>query len=116
MLFVQDRLSEIKQDINKIERQQEDQLRLKRQLKDMENEKNKFEAMYRKQDEILRSTEAKLEKETSEKQRFEWNSKNLTLELKTVRDRLKGLEEEKEILNQRCSKIKEERDNFGQFR
>lgn len=112
-LFYQDRLTEIKEDINKIERQQVDLFELKRQLKEMEIRKNNIESMYKKQDELLRNTEAKLEKETSEKQRLEWNSKSLTMELKNVKERLQALEDDKEILNQRCSKLKEERDSFG---
>lgn len=96
-----------------IERQQEDRFELKRQLKDMEIKKNNFEALYKKHDELLRSTEAKLEKETNEKQRLEWSSKNLSMDLKNVKQRLESLEEEKEVLNQRYMKLKEERDHFG---
>ena len=79
----------------------------------MENKKNNFEALYKKHDELLRSTEARLEKETNEKQRLEWSSKNLTMDLKNIKHRLDSLEEEKELLNQRCMKLKEERDNYG---
>ena len=79
----------------------------------MEIKKNNFEALYKKHDELLRSTEAKLEKETNEKQRLEWSSKNLSMDLKNVKQRLESLEEEKELLNQRCMKLKEERDNYG---
>ena len=37
------------------------------------------------------------------------------MELKSVRQKLESLEDEKHILNQRCQKLKEERDNYGNF-
>lgn len=79
----------------------------------MEIKKNNFEALYKKNDQLLREIETKLEKETSEKQRLEWTTKNLNMELKSVRQKLQSLEDEKDILNQRCVKLKEERDNYG---
>ncbi|CAF0994213.1 unnamed protein product [Rotaria magnacalcarata] len=109
-----ERLSELKADIKQIERKQEDSLELKRQLKDMEIKKNNFEALYKKNDQLLRETETKLEKEISEKQRLEWTTKNLNMELKGVKQKLQSLEEEKDILNQRCLKLKEERDNYDE--
>ncbi|CAF5134432.1 unnamed protein product, partial [Rotaria magnacalcarata] len=83
-----ERLSELKADIKQIERKQEDSLELKRQLKDMEIKKNNFEALYKKNDQLLRETETKLEKEISEKQRLEWTTKNLNMELKGVKQKL----------------------------
>ncbi|CAF2385966.1 unnamed protein product [Rotaria sp. Silwood2] len=109
-----ERLSELKEDIKQIERKQEDSLELKRQLKDMEIKKNNFEALYKKNDQLLRETETKLEKEINEKQRLEWTTKNLNMELKSVKQKLQSLEEEKDILNQRCIKLKEERDNYDE--
>jgi myosin heavy subunit len=109
-----ERISELKEDIKQIERKQEDSLELKRQLKDMEIKKNNFEALYKKNDQLLRETETKLEKEINEKQRLEWASKNLNMELKSVKQKLQSLEDEKDILNQRCVKLKEERDNYDE--
>ncbi|CAF4582573.1 unnamed protein product [Rotaria sp. Silwood1] len=109
-----DRLSSLREDIKQIERKQEDSLELKRQLKDMEIKKNNFEALYKKNDQLLRETETKLEKEINEKQRLEWATKNLNMELKSVKQKLQSLEEEKDILNQRCIKLKEERDNYDE--
>ncbi|CAF0904207.1 unnamed protein product [Rotaria sordida] len=109
-----ERLSELKEDIKQIERKQEDSLELKRQLKDMEIKKNNFEALYKKNDQLLRETETKLEKEINEKQRLEWATKNLNMELKSVKQKLQSLEEEKDILNQRCVKLKDERDNYDE--
>jgi chromosome segregation ATPase len=113
VLFVKERLSEIKEDIKQIERKQEDSLELKRQLKDMENKKNNFEALYKKNDQLLRETETKLEKEIGEKQRLEWTTKNLNMELKNVKQKLHILEEEKDELNHRCIRLKEERETHG---
>jgi len=79
----------------------------------MEIKKNNFEALYKKHDELLRSTEAKLEKETNEKQRLEWTSKTLNMELKNVKERLESLEDERNSLQQRCLKLKEEKENYG---
>lgn len=106
-------MTELKEDIKEIERKQENSLELKRQLKDMEIKKNNFEALYKKNDQLLREIETKLEKETNEKQQLEWTTKNLNMELKSVRQKLQSLEDEKDILNQRCIKFKEERDNYG---
>lgn len=79
----------------------------------MEIKKNNFEALYKKNDQLLRETETKLEKEISEKQRLEWTTKNLNMELKSVKQKLQVLEDEKDVLNQRYVKLKEERDTFG---
>ena len=79
----------------------------------MENKKNNFEALYKKNDQLLRETETKLEYEKTEKQRLEWTTKNLNMELKSIKQKLQSLEDEKDILNQRCVKLKEERDNYG---
>jgi len=79
----------------------------------MEIKKNNFEALYKKNDQLLRETETKLEKEINEKQRLEWTTKNLNMELKSIKQKLQSLEDEKSILNQRCVKLKEERDNYG---
>jgi DNA repair exonuclease SbcCD ATPase subunit len=68
----------------------------------MEIKKNNFEALYKKNDQLLRETE-----------RLEWTTKNLNMELKGVKQKLQALEDEKNILNQRCLKLKEERDNYG---
>ena len=86
---------------------------MKRQLKDMENKKNNFEALYKKNDRLLRETETKLEKEINEKQRLEWTTKNLNMELKNVKQKLDSLEEERNLLDLRCKKLKEEKDLFG---
>lgn len=82
----------------------------------MEIKKNNFEALYKKNDQLLQETEKKLEKEIGEKQRLEWATKNLNMELKSVKQKLQSLEEEKEMLNHRCLKLKEERDNYGKFK
>jgi len=79
----------------------------------MEIKKNNFEALYKKNDQLLRETETKLEKEINEKQRLEWTTKNLNMELNRIKQNLQSLEDEKDILNQRCVKLKEERDNYG---
>ncbi|CAF1082984.1 unnamed protein product [Adineta ricciae] len=109
-----ERLSELKEDIKQIERKQEDSRELKRQLKDMEAMKNNFEALFKKNDQLLRETETKLEKEINEKQRLEWTTKNLNMELKSIKQKLQSLEDEKDILNQRCLKLKDERDNYDE--
>jgi len=111
--FFKARFNELKENIKKIERNQDDSRELKRQLKDMEIKKNNFEALYKKNDQLLRETETKLEKEINEKQRLEWTTKNLNMELKSIKQKLQSLEDEKDILNQRCLKLKEERDNYG---
>ena len=79
----------------------------------MEAMKNNFEALFKKNDQLLRETETKLEKEINEKQRLEWTTKNLNMELKSIKQKLQSLEDEKDILNQRCLKLKDERDNYG---
>lgn len=107
-----ERISELKEDIKQIERKQEDSLELKRQLKDMENKKNNFEALFKKNDQLLRETETRLEKEINEKQRLEWTTKNLNKELKSVKEKLDSLEEERNLLDTRCKKLKEEKDLF----
>ncbi|UJR36318.1 hypothetical protein I4U23_029046 [Adineta vaga] len=109
-----ERISELKEDIKQIERKQEDSLELKRQLKNMEAMKNNFEALFKKNDQLLRETETKLEKEINEKQRLEWTTKNLNMELKSIKQKLQSLEDEKDLLNQRCLKLKEERDNYDE--
>lgn len=86
---------------------------MKRQLKDMENKKNNFEALFKKNDQLLRETETRLEKEINEKQRLEWTTKNLNKELKSVKEKLDSLEEERNLLDTRCKKLKEEKDLFG---
>ena len=106
-------MEEIRKEIKTIERRQEDSGQLKRQLREMENNKNKFEALYKKNDELLRAAENKLEKEIHEKQNLEWASKNLNMELKSIKQKLQALEEDKDHLNDRCLKLKEERDNYG---
>lgn len=106
-------MSEIEENIKQIQRKQDDSMELKRQLKEMEAKKNNFEALYKKNDQLLHDTEAKLEKEINEKQRLEWATKNLNIELKSIKQKLESLEDEKDMLNQRCVKLKEERDNYG---
>jgi uncharacterized coiled-coil DUF342 family protein len=81
----------------------------------MEAQKDSFEGLYKKHHELLRSTEAKLEKETNDKQRLEWTSKTLSMELKNIKERQQSLEEERNLLNQRCQKLKEERDQYGEY-
>lgn len=103
----------MKENIKELERKQEDSFELKRKLKDMEIEKNNFAALCKKNDQLLRETETKLEKEINEKQRLEWTTKNQNMELKSVRQKLQSLEDEKDILDQRCLKLKAECDNHG---
>ncbi|CAF4025534.1 unnamed protein product, partial [Rotaria magnacalcarata] len=107
------RFNDLKETIEKLERNQEDTKELKRQLKEMENKKNDFEKLYRENDEMLRRVENKLEQEKTEKQRLESTTKNLNIELLTIKQKLQSLQDEKDLLNQRCNKLKEERDNHG---
>ena len=79
----------------------------------MENKKNDFEKLYKENDKMLRNIENKLEQEKNEKQRLEMTTKNLNNELKNIKQKLQSLEDEKDLLNQRCIKLKEERDNHG---
>ncbi|CAF1329496.1 unnamed protein product [Adineta steineri] len=109
-----ERLTELKEDIKQIERKQENSLELKRQLKDMEIKKNNFEALYQKNDQLLRETESKLEKEIKEKQRLEYATKNLNAELRSIKQKLELLEEDKKLLDQRYINLKEERDNYDE--
>ncbi|CAF3428329.1 unnamed protein product [Rotaria socialis] len=108
------RFNDLKETIEKLERNQEDTKELKRQLKEMENKKNDFEKLYRENDEMLRRVENKLEQEKTEKQRLESTTKNLNIELLTIKQKLQSLQDEKDLLNQRCNKLKEERDNHDE--
>ncbi|CAF1562232.1 unnamed protein product [Rotaria sp. Silwood1] len=107
-------INELKEKIEKLERNQEDTQELKRQLKEMENKKNNFEKLYKENDQMLRQIENKLEQEKNEKQRLEWTTKNLNIELQNIKQKLQSLEDEKDLLNQRCIRLKEERDNHDE--
>ncbi|CAF4180227.1 unnamed protein product [Rotaria magnacalcarata] len=63
---------------------------------------------------MLRRVENKLEQEKTEKQRLESTTKNLNIELLTIKQKLQSLQDEKDLLNQRCNKLKEERDNHDE--
>ncbi len=105
----------MKENIKKLERDQETAHELKRQLRDMENKKNNFEKLYKENDRLLRNIEDKLEEEKLEKQRLESATKNLNIELKNIKQQLQELEYEKDLLNQRCMQLKEERDNHSMY-
>ncbi|CAF1132383.1 unnamed protein product [Rotaria sordida] len=107
-------INELKENIKKLERNQEDTQELKRQLKDMENKKNNFEKLYKENDQMLRHIENKLEQEKTEKQRLEWTTNNLNTELQNIKQKLQLLEDEKDLLNQRCNTLKEERDKHDE--
>lgn len=79
----------------------------------MEQKKDDFEKLYKERDEKLRHVENRLEEEKNEKQRLELTTKNLNLELHIIKQKLQSLEDEKDLLNQRCVKLKEERDHHG---
>ena len=105
----------MKENIKRLERNQEDTLELKRQLRDMENKKNNFERLYQENNLTLRHIESKLEQEKHEKKRLEWTTKNLNMELENTKQKLQLLEDEKNSLNQRYIKLKEERDHHGKY-
>ena len=94
-------------------RHRETEGELKRQLEQMEKKMKKFEELSQQNDRLLRETESKLQQEKNEKQRLESTTKHLTVELKQVRGRLQSLEDEKDSLDQRVRKLKEERDTHG---
>ncbi|CAF4080579.1 unnamed protein product [Rotaria sp. Silwood2] len=112
--FSEIQINELKENIKKLEPNQEDTQELKRQLKDMENKKNNFEKLYKENNQMLRQIENKLEQEKNEKQRLEWTTKNLNIDLQNIKQKLQLLEDEKDLLNQRCNKLKEERDNHDE--
>lgn len=114
-VFVQVQINELKENIKKLERNQEDTQELKRRLRDMENKKNDFEKLYKENDQMLRDIENKLEQEKTEKLRLELTTKKLNFELNDIKQKLQSLEDEKDLLNQRCIQLKEERDNHGTY-
>jgi chromosome segregation ATPase len=81
----------------------------------MENKKNDFEKLYKENDQMLRDIENKLEQEKTEKLRLELTTKKLNFELNDIKQKLQSLEDEKDLLNQRCIQLKEERDNHGTY-
>ncbi|CAF0763436.1 unnamed protein product [Didymodactylos carnosus] len=104
-----EKIIELREDIRQIEKKQEDSLELKRQLKDMEIKKNNFEAMWNKTQQLLAETETKLDQEKQAKLKQEWNTRNLNNELKTVRNKLQMIEDEKTTLQQRFTTLRDQK-------
>ncbi|CAF1186000.1 unnamed protein product [Adineta ricciae] len=106
-------VNELKENIRRLERQQEDAQELKRQLKEMENKKNAYEKRCQENDQLLRDIEVKLQLEKTEKQRLESTTKDLNIELRNIKQQFQHLEDEKDSLNQRFISLQEERDNHN---
>ncbi|CAF1517476.1 unnamed protein product [Adineta ricciae] len=106
-------INELKENIRRLERQQEDAQELKRQLKEMENKKNAYEKRCQENDQMLRDIEVKLQLEKTEKQRLESTTKDLNIELRNIKQQFQRLEDEKDSLNQRFINLQEERDNHN---
>lgn len=79
----------------------------------MEMQKSNFEKLYQDNGNTLRDVRHQLEQEKIDKQRLEFTRQNLDLELKTIREQLQELKDEKHQLNQRCLRLEHQRDHQG---
>lgn len=110
------RVNDLKESIKKLEQNQEDVMKLKSQLREMERKKVEFEDLCRQQERLAREFEQKYQQEKAEKQQFKRTSDDFHFQVEQLNDEVQNLRDDKDRLNRLCLDLKEKRNQSGNFR